>query len=677
MMRSKLLAAILLLFSLPAFTQEKPLTFSFEKDTLSASEFNLRIKAGIPKGVKLFSTKKISEDLPVNTVIEFDTAQKKYLVDSLQEKGAAKSAAFPDINNAQITYYTDSVEWVQKVKVNPGDSIRLKGTVTYWFTSDKTEGPQNNAEEISRQFQYISNYTKADKAAAEGNSGTKKGSRSLGGILLAGLLAGLIAFLTPCIYSMVPVTVNIFLKQSKTPAQGRKNAFLYAASIVAIYTIVGILVSTILPEKYLNQLSTNWLFNFIIFVLFLVFGISFLGAFEIALPSSWANAAEKRKSFGSISGIFFGALALVIVSFSCTGNFVAWILGEAFRVNKFAPTVGMFAFGLGLALPFALFALIPSLLKELTKAGGWQNALKVTLGFLEIALAMKFLSNADVAKGWGLLNRDIYLAIWIGLFILLGLYLLGKFRLKHDSSLPRNDFEVTYTPLPRMFLSLLSFAFAIYLIPGLWGAPLNKVSGLLPPLGTQEYILIPGSQQTSPATPVAGSSAAQPPEKHIKFLKKFEPYAAIKSGMTIYYDYEEAMAAAKALKKPLMIDFTGINCPNCREFESKIWVNDGVSNRMKNDFVVASLFEDYEEELRDEEKHYSELLGARVSTVGDKYKELSKQLTGGISQPNYIFLGLDGKKLIEEGYGYDATKGPSDFITHLEKAKAEFAKRHP
>jgi thiol:disulfide interchange protein len=674
----KIILPLLFIFTtIAALAQTPAIQYSFEKDTLGAGEFNLRIKARIAPGVKLFSIKKISAELPVNTVFEFDTASVKYLADSVKEKGNAKTEKFAELENQQVTFYTDSVEWTQKIKLNKGDSIRIKGVVTGYYPKDGSV--ESATGEISRQFAYINDYKAAAITNGGGGASKNKGSKSLLALLLAGIGAGLIGFLTPCVYALVPVTVSMFLKRSKTPVQGRKNALWYAFSILIIYTIVGAMVSTFLPEKYLNQLSTNWIFNLFVFAMFIVFGLSFLGAFEIQLPSSWATSLDKKAGAGSFGGIFFMALVLVVVSFSCTGNFVAGLLGTGGAAGKFGPVTGMFGFGLGLALPFALFAVFPALMKNLNKSGGWQNALKVSLGFIELALAMKFLSNADVSKNWNLLDREIYLAIWIAIFGLLGLYLLGKFRMKNDSELPKNDWDIPYLPIPRLLFALTSFGFVIYLLPGMWGAPLNGVSGLLPPINTQDYLLFSSSGSTAPAATTASYAAgtASPPAKHVKELKKFEPYAALKNNITIYYDYDEAFAAAKALKKPLMLDFTGINCPNCREFESKIWVNDGVSSRMNNDFVIASLFEDFEEELPDNEQRYSDILAAPLKTVGDKYKELSKKLTGGISQPNYIFLDNNGSKLAEEGYGYDALKGPGDFIGHLDKVKKTFKERNP
>ena len=423
-----------LLFLLPVFLtlyttaqETQPVQFNFTKESTGGGEFILRIQ-GIPAaGVQLFSSEKLSADLPVNTVIFFDSASTKFLRDSLIEKGAVKSAVDPALNNTSIKFYTDTVTWMQKVKLAEGDSIRVKGTINYYYK--KGESVESGEEPISLQFQF----KKAKPEEFVANSSGSLQSKSLWALLFAGILAGLIGFLTPCVYALVPITISFFTKRSKTKIQGKKNALFYSISIILIYTLVGALVATVLPKNALNNLSTNWIFNMFLFALFLIFGASFLGAFEINLPSSWSNKIDSKAGIGSYSGIFFMALTLVIVSFSCTGNFVASLLGLSTAAGKIAPIIGMLGFGLGLALPFAIFAFFPSLLSSLGKSGGWQNALKVVLGFLELALALKFLSNADLDKGWRILDREVFIVLWIVIFVLLGMYLIGKIRFKHDS----------------------------------------------------------------------------------------------------------------------------------------------------------------------------------------------------------------------------------------------------
>lgn len=645
--------------------------FYFAKENAGNGEFVLKIKAVASAGVKLFSIKKIQGDLPVNTTINFDSAVLKYLKDSVAESGKIQTGTEAALNNTAISFYTDSVQWLQKIKLAKGDSIRIKGRINYYYK--KGESIESGEEPVSMQFQFKAQ--PADEMVAN-SSGSLK-AKSMWALLLAGILAGLIGFLTPCVYALVPITISFFTKKSKTKTQGKKNALFYSISIILIYTLVGALVATVLPKNALNNLSTNWIFNVFLFLLFIIFGASFLGAFEINLPASWSNKIDSKAGVGSYSGIFFMALTLVIVSFSCTGNFVASLLGLATASGKLAPIVGMFGFGFGLALPFAIFAFFPSMLSSLGKSGGWQNALKVVLGFLELALALKFLSNADLDKGWRLLDREVFIVLWIVIFVLLGMYLLGKILFKNDSERPKNDFGIAYVSVPRLFLAIFSFGFAVYLVPGLWGAPLKAVSAFIPPMGTQDFNAI-GGNNNLPAPAINGANnitAAKPPQKYVADLKKYEPGAAINNQLIIYYDYDEALAASKALNKPLMIDFTGIQCVNCREFESKIWIDPQVARLMKNDFVVASLFSDYNAELPDNEKKFSPLLNGKIETVGDKYEDLQQRLINASGQPNYVFVDNEGKLLIDGGYGYDATKGPKEFIAHLEKVKTLYKKQ--
>ncbi|MBC7886603.1 MAG: thioredoxin family protein [Ferruginibacter sp.] len=671
MIKHKLFLIISLFFlSLISTAQDQqPVQFSFDKQNNGNGEFVLIIKAMPARGVRLFSIQKIPGDLAVNTSFIFDSTSKKYVKDSVAETGIPQTAPEPALNNTVIRFYTDAVQWQQKIKLAAGDSIRIKGSINYYYK--KGESIDSGEEKLSMQFQFKREEPKEMVANSSGSLQAK----SMWALLLAGIFAGLIGFLTPCVYALVPITISFFTKRSKTKAQGKKNALLYAISIILIYTLVGALVATVLPKNALNNLSTNWIFNVFLFLLFIIFGASFLGAFEINLPASWSNTIDSKAGVGSYSGIFFMALTLVIVSFSCTGNFVASLLGLSTAAGKIAPVIGMFGFGFGLALPFAVFAFFPSLLSSLGKSGGWQNALKVVLGFLELALALKFLSNADLDKGWRILDREVFIVLWIVIFVLLGMYLLGKIRFKNDSESPRNDFGLPFVSVSRLFLAILSLSFAVYLVPGLWGAPLKAVSAFVPPMGTQDFNVI-GNRNNAELSisPENKVSLANPPRKYVADLKKYEPGAAINNGLVIYYDYDEALAASKALNKPLMIDFTGIQCVNCREFESKIWIDPEVGRLMKNDFVVASLFSDYNAELPDEEKRFSPLLNAKIETIGDKYEDLQQQLIKASGQPNYVFVNGEGKLLIEGGYGYDATKGANEFIAHLAKVKELYNK---
>ena len=673
MIKHQLLFIVSFFFLLTVTAQDQqPVQFNFNKEDKGKGEYILNITAKPSPGVQIFSIDKISGDLPVNTVINFDSSIKKYLQDSIIETGNLQTKKEAALNNANIKFYTDSLQWQQKIKLNPGDSIRIVGSINYYYK--KGESIEAAEKRISMQFSYKEQKDIFVTPLVQ-NAGFEDKSFFI--LLLLGIGAGLLAFITPCVYALVPVTVSLFLKRSKTALQGRKNVLFYAVSIILIYTAIGALASVV-PKTFWNNLSTHWIFNLFLFLMFLIFGLSFLGAFDINLPASWANKLDSKSNSNSYAGIFFMAFTLVVVSFSCTGNFVASILGLAGgKAGNLGPVSGMFGFGFGLAFPFIIFAFFPKLLTVLTKSGGWQNALKVSLGFIELAFALKFLSNVDVAKNLRILDREVFIVLWVVLFFLLGFYLLGKLKFKHDSELPKNDWGLEYVPIPRLLLAIASLAFSLYLIPGLWGAPLNAVSAFVPAAGTQDFILYnqPAQQAISSNTAVM-NSAALPPVKHVKRLSIFEPLAAKQNNLTIYYDYKEALAAAKILNKPVMIDFTGIQCVNCRKFEASIWPDPSVITTMKNDFVLVSLFCDYDdEELPDNEKFFSKVLNGQVETVGDRNENLQQELIQASGQPNYVFVNSEGKLLVPGGYGYDPTKSAKDFSAYLNHVLEIFKKQ--
>ena len=671
MIKYKLLFIVSLLMSLTIAAQEQPVQFNFNKVDNGKGEFILNITAKPAPGIKLFSIQKLSGSLPVNTVISFDSVVQKYLVDSITETGNIITEKDTALDNATIKFYTDSLQWKQKIKLNSGDSTRIIGNINYYYK--KGERLESGEKRISQQFDYKETaIATTGTSAAEGSFENKSWMI----LLFLGMGAGLLAFITPCVYALVPVTVSLFLKRSKTALQGRKNVLFYAVSIILIYTAIGALASVV-PKTFWNNLSTHWIFNLFLFLMFLVFGLSFLGAFDINLPSSWANKLDSKSNSNSYAGIFFMAFTLVVVSFSCTGNFVASILGLAGgKAGNIGPVSGMFGFGFGLAFPFIIFAFFPKLLTVLTKSGGWQNALKVSLGFIELAFALKFLSNVDVAKNLRILDREVFIVLWVVLFSLLGFYLLGKLKFKHDSELPKNDWGLEYIPIPRLLLAIAALAFSLYLIPGLWGAPLNAVSAFVPAAGTQDFILYNQTEKSASSGKNASlNSGSLPPVKYVKRLSNYEPLAARQNNLTIYYDYKEALAAAKILHKPVMIDFTGIQCVNCRKFEATIWPDNTVISKMKNDFVVVSLFSDYDdEELPDNEKFFSTNLNGEVVTVGDKNEDLQQQLIHASGQPNYVFVDSDGKLLVPGGYGYNPTKGAKEFAAHLDNVLEIFKK---
>ncbi|HEY6505815.1 MAG TPA: cytochrome c biogenesis protein CcdA [Chitinophagaceae bacterium] len=644
----------------------KPVNFSYNKERTNGDEVLLTIKAAVKPGIKLYAVEQASPDAVAST-IEFDPAFSKYLDGKIIETKGSKAEKDTTLNT-EVNYFTDSTLWQQKIKINANDSVVLKGTISYMYK----EGDEYIPGE--EKFKFFIQPIAANSAvlATENNSVANK---SLWWIFLAAFGGGLLALLTPCVYSMIPVTVSFFTKRSKTKSEGIRNAMYYAVSIIAIFTLLGFLITLIFGPAALNNLATNWIANLVFFALFVIFGISFLGAFDISLPSSWTNKSDSKAGTGSFIGIFFMALTLVLVSFSCTGPIIGNLLVLAAKGSYWGPLTGMFGFSLALALPFALFAFFPSKLNVLGKAGGWLNAVKVTLGFLELALALKFLSNADLVKGWRLLDREVFLSLWIVIFVLLGIYLLGKLKFHHDDELPKNDFGIPYLSVTRLMFAITALAFAVYMIPGLWGAPLKAISAFVPPMGTQDFIA------TSPKGSVASHSSSSSmdelpaPVKYYDRMKMYEPEVVTTYGMVTYFDYDEALAIAKKLKKPLMLDFTGINCVNCRKMEGQVWSDPEVMKRLKEDFVIVSLYVDVQNiDLQENEQYESKALGKRIETLGDKNADLQVTKYGANSQPYYFFLDGNEKRLINEGYGYDPNiKG---FIDLLEKAKEEYKKRN-
>lgn len=447
-------------------------------------------------------------------------------------------------------------------------------------------------------------------------------SRNFWSIFILSFLGGLAALLTPCVFPMIPMTVSFFTKQSKSRKSGIKNALLYALFIIVIYVVLGSVVTGFFGADALNALSTNVWFNLAFFVLLIVFAFSFLGAFEIMLPNSWANKIDSQVDRGGFIGIFFMALALAVVSFSCTGPIVGTLLVEAASSGGIAPIVGMLGFSSAIALPFALFAAFPGWLNSLPRSGGWLNTVKVVLGFLELALAFKFLSNADLVLQLHLLERETFLAIWIAIFGGLVLYLFGKIRLPHDS--PLSNISVG-----RLSLGLLTLAFVIYMIPGLWGAPLQWISGFPPPTNYSESPYGVGNTKG-----VVGASVELPPGAELGPLD-----------LITFKDYETGMAYANEVKKPVMLDFTGYACVNCRKMEERVWPDPQVQQVLRDDLVLISLYVDDKKELPEEEKYVSETTGKTIKTVGNKWSDFQIKHYKANAQPYYVLIDIDGENL--------------------------------
>ncbi len=489
-------------------------------------------------------------------------------------------------------------------------------------------------------------------------------------------VGGLLAITTPCVYSMVPITVSFFTKRSKDRSEAIRNAFYYSLSIIIIFTVLGVLISAVFGPQALYKLSSNWIANLFFFAIFVIFGISFLGAFEITLPSSWTSRTDSRANTSSFKGIFFMAMTLVIVSFSCTSGIIGPLLVAASKGGIVGPAVGMFGFSLGLALPFTFFAFSPGLISKMANAGGWLNQVKVTLGFVELALALKFFSNADLVRGWRILDREIFIAIWIVIAILLGLYLLGRLKLSKDDVNPKNMFGQEYVSLFKLGLAFASFLFAVYLFPGLFGAPLKGLGQFLPPMSTQDFVLSSGGH----AAPAHGSAASDgykiKPLKYTEAMKSKETDVVVTHGLEVFYDYDEALAASKERKKPVMLDFTGITCVNCRLMETNVWTSPEVMKRLKEDFIIASLYCDASQVPLDKKDQYvSKALGYEVTNLGDRSLDLQVSKFNSNSQPFYYFVDENETKLAANGYGTNTDV--ARFIAHLDAVKERYKQLHP
>lgn len=534
------------------------------------------------------------------------------------------------------------VEDTAKVKEEPKSDLVIE-SVTIDTTNQFVDEENNKEISLNEKIENVD-----EMASILEKKEMKEEKRSLWGIFILAFLGGFAALLTPCVFPMIPMTVSFFTKQSKTKAQGKKNAFIYGISIILIYVLLGSLVTGIFGADALNALSTNVWFNFIFFALLVFFAASFLGAFEIVLPNSWANKVDRQADRGGIVGILFMALALAIVSFSCTGPIVGTLLVEAASKGGIAPIVGMLGFSSALALPFMLFAMFPGWMNSLPKSGGWLNTVKVSLGFLELALAFKFLSNADLVLQAHWLERELFLAIWIVIFGAWAVYLFGKITLPHDS-------PISHISVGRLFLALLVSIFTIYLVPGLWGAPLKLISGFPPPMTYSESPYGVGNTG-------GGSSIAEVLPEHAHF----GPHKII-----AFHDYEDGVAYAKQVGKPILLDFTGHACVNCRKMEEHVWSQPEVLSLLKDKVVLISLYVDDKRELEEKDKYTSPETGKEIKTIGNKWSDYQITRYKNNAQPFYIILDDEGKD-ISSPVGY--TPDVEVYKKWLEEGIAKFKK---
>ena len=659
-MKKSIFSILLLLFAVVVQAQiQEPVKFKSELKTLQAGEAEVVFTGTIDKGWHVYSTD-LGDGGPISATFNVESISGAELVGKLKPVGK-EVAAFDKLFEMKVRYFENTAQFVQKLKLTGGE-YKVEGFLEYGACNDENCLPPTQVPfKFSGKAEGTTvNGPAADKAADAGNVELEKSSDTaqtaamavIGGaesntginvagdgttdlwkpvidelqalgetvsqedmswiyIFITGFVGGLLALFTPCVWPIIPMTVSFFLKRSKDKKKGIRDAWTYGASIVVIYVGLGLLVTGIFGANALNSLSTNAVFNIFFFLMLVVFAASFFGAFEITLPSKWSNAVDsKAEKTGGLLSIFLMAFTLSLVSFSCTGPIIGFLLVQVSTTgNMIAPAIGMLGFAIALALPFTLFALFPSWLKSMPKSGGWMNVIKVTLGFLELAFALKFLSVADLAYGWRILDRETFLALWIVLFALLGFYLLGKVKFPHDD-------DDTKVSVPRFFMALASLAFAVYMLPGLWGAPLKAVSAFAPPMQTQDFNLYNN-------------------EVHAKFD-----------------DYDLGREYARQHGKPVMLDFTGYGCVNCRKMELAVWTDPKVSDIINNDYVLITLYVDNKTPLSSPVKIMENGTERTLRTVGDKWSYLQRVKFGANAQPFYVLIDNEGKPL-NKSYSYD------------------------
>ena len=695
---SRVFAFLLVLFGFIAIAQENPVHWKFETKKISDCEYELIFKAKIDEPWHIYSLVKAGEDGPNPTSFIFNKSKDYELVGKVSESAPKKE--FDKVFEMNVAYHAKTATFTQKIKLLSSSKVKitgkyeaqacteekcifppadkfefeLQGTAACLGQASSSDTPTDTGAAVSSDncvcdtaaiLQANSNKgsstepelsSKTPVATADDMEGVK--DKSWWGIFVAGFIGGFLALLTPCVFPMIPMNVSFFTKRSKTKAEGIKNALIYSLFIIVLYVGLGLGVTVIFGAGALNTMSTNVWFNLAFFVLLLVFAASFLGAFEIILPSSFVGKIDAKADKGGLIGIFFMAFTLALVSFSCTGPIIGTLLVEAAGTGNMAgPFWGMFGFALALSLPFGLFAAFPGWLNTLPKSGGWLNSVKVVLGFLELALALKFASNADLVIQAGILTREVFVSLWVVIFLLQSLYLIGVFKTSHDS-------DVKHLSVTRIFFAIISFFITIYLIPGLWGAPLKLFSGILPPL---EY------SESPHGFGGGGSAHAELPQN---VDPEFASHIEVNKNGIIHFknDYEKALAYAKKTGKPLMVDFTGHACANCRKTEDYVWPDAEVTKRLNNDVVLVSLYVDDKRPL--DPKDYMNVVWfgkeRQITDIGDKFKYMEEMLYGQSTQPLYVLLDHN-EKLLNKVRGYDPNI--EAYVKWMDEGIAKFKSR--
>ena len=593
---------------------QDPVKWNFELGAVVENEVDLILTATIEEGWHMYAQD--AGEGPVSTNFTFFENTAIQYIGNVNE-GIPQEEYDPNFESV-LRYFETKAVFTQRIKLLSNESSIVKGEFEFMVCNSSMCLPPEWVDvEVVLPAAQLN-----DSSSSSKSSSTDEGVWS---IFIIAFLSGFIALLTPCVFPMIPMTVSFFTKQSKNKASGIKNALIYGLSIIGIYVVLGVFVSAVFGADALNNMATNVYFNIAFFVLLIVFAASFLGAFELTMPSSWINKADSASDRGGLLGIFFMAFTLALVSFSCTGPIVGTLLVEAASGGSYiGPIIGMFGFSLAIALPFAFFAAFPGWLNSLPKSGGWLNSVKVVLGFLELALAFKFLSNADLVLDLHILERETFISIWIVIFGLLTMYLLGKLKLSHDS-------DVKHLSVGRLFMAIITGAFTVYMIPGLWGAPLKLISAFPPP---QEYSESPyGVGYT-----LGGEEVVKEEGQHLG-----------PQGIMAFHDYDEGMAYATSVNKPVMLDFTGKACVNCRKMEQGVWSDTQIKNILKNEVVLISLYVDDREKLPTEDQYETTLAGKtkKVRTIGDKWMVLQANTYQTNSQPYYVMLDGKAQPLLE------------------------------
>tara|TARA_R110002012_G_scaffold319023_1_gene538489 strand:+ start:37395 stop:39425 length:2031 start_codon:yes stop_codon:yes gene_type:complete len=651
-----------------------PVKWTGKTEKLSETQYNLIFEADIEEHWHLYS-QDLPEGGPIPTEFVFDSIDK---ADNFKLIGKVLESeyrtAFDKVFEMDLNFFDNEATFTQKIELLNPDLKTITVDIAFQACDDERciypqksvtfslDGSVKESGDLSEEksinsniFNLKANETEVIQDNTVVDSDSENETKGLWMTFFTSFFLGFLVLLTPCVFPMIPMTVSFFTKQSKTRGQGIKNALLYGFFIIVIYTLLGTAISAIFGSNAMYEFSTGVTFNTIMFLALLIFAFSFLGAFEIMLPNSWVNKVDNKANKGGVLGIFFMALALAVVSFSCTFPIAGTALLDAATKGGIAPIVSMLGFSSAIALPFALFAFFPSWLNSMPKSGGWLNIVKVTLGFLELAFAFKFLSMVDLVLEWHILTREVFLAIWIAIFGTLGLYLLGKIKLPHDSPLP-------HISVGRLCMALLALSFTVYMIPGLWGAPVELISGFPPPMSTNSESPY-GVGNTKPALYTSGSGTAVELPEHAHYGP---------NNLIAFHDYEQGLAYAKTVNKPVMLDFTGLTCVNCRKMEEQVWVKEHVFNVLNNDVVLISLYVDDREKLPKDEQYQSELTGNNVTTFGHKWLEFQQVRYNTNAQPLYVIQDTDGND-ISKPVGY--TPDADEYHEWLTKAVKRFKQK--